>query len=42
MSNGQGTYTWGNGEWKGDKYVGKFKNDQGMAKELIRMPMEII
>jgi hypothetical protein len=28
MTNGQGTYTWGSGEWEGDKYVGEFKNDQ--------------
>jgi hypothetical protein len=25
MRNGQGTFTWGDGEWAGDKYVGEFK-----------------
>ena len=24
--NGQGTYTWGKGEWEGDKYVGEYKD----------------
>ena len=23
---GQGTYTWGKGEWEGDKYIGEFKD----------------
>jgi hypothetical protein len=27
MQHGQGTYTWGKGEWEGDKYVGAFKDD---------------
>ena len=26
-SHGQGTYTYGKGEWEGDKYVGEFKDN---------------
>jgi hypothetical protein len=26
--NGQGTYTFGKGEWEGDKYVGEYKDGE--------------
>ena len=26
LGNGQGTYTFGSGEWEGDKHVGEYKN----------------
>ena len=26
LKHGQGTYTWGNGEFNGDKYVGEYKD----------------
>ncbi|MDA9206904.1 hypothetical protein N9O41_01060, partial [Crocinitomicaceae bacterium] len=28
MQNGQGTYTWVKGRYKGDKYVGEYKDDK--------------
>ena len=36
--NGQGTYTYGKGEWEGDKYVGEFKDGTQNGQGTLTFP----
>ena len=36
--NGQGTYTYGKGEWEGDKYVGDWKDGKRTGQGTLTFP----